>query len=322
MSTEQSDQRIFQVTPEVINSFKRLDQWLASINQDLSRSTIKRLFEGGLINSSDDIKLELKKLPPLKTFVEIEIPPPISTDLVAQDLNLEVIHEDEHLIIINKPQGMCVHPAPGHPDQTLVNGILHLCPDLQGVGGERRPGIVHRLDLGTSGVMVVAKNQKTHEGLVDLFSHHDIERRYLALTWGIPHQLSGMVKTFIARNPSNRLKMSSKVKRGKVAITHYQVLKHKNNIALSELKLETGRTHQIRVHLASELLTPILCDPLYGDSKKHLKKLPPEIQDLCQGLEFQMLHAKVLGFKHPITKEKLYFETPPPSPFQKVLDLL
>ena len=312
--------QIFEVTVSETDrqEFKRLDQFLAEKIPTLSRSTIKRLFEEDQISISPEQKLELKKMPAAGSIISVELPPPIPTDLIAEDIPLEVLFEDSHLIIINKPAGLVVHPAPGHYTGTLVNAILYRCPDLKGIGSEKRPGIVHRLDMGTSGVMVVAKDQETHEGLVKLFSTHDIERKYEALCFGTPKSLSGKIETSIGRHPQNRLKMHAGVKDGKRAVTFYKVLNTSEKISHVELKLETGRTHQIRVHLSQMLHTPVLCDPLYSDFSGHLKRLPANISEMIKDYPYQMLHAKVLGFIHPITKQELRFEAKPPALFQKV----
>lgn len=245
-----------------------------------------------------------------------------STDIIAQDIPLEILFEDEYLIIINKQAGLVVHPAPGNPDGTLVNAILHHCPNLSGIGNERRPGIVHRLDKGTSGIMVIAKSQKCHEGLVNLFSTHDIERRYEAIILGNKIEKSGRIESLIGRSSSNRLKMSTNVKHGKNAITNFQIIKSYNKFSHIELKLETGRTHQIRVHLSEIKNAPIVNDPLYGRLKEDALRFNLEMKSLINHYEFPFLHAKVLGFIHPITGESLFFEQEPPLIFQNYLALL
>lgn len=316
---DESSQDLTVVVTEIDREeFKRLDQFLAKRLPQFSRSTIKRLFEDEDI-SSPDHRLELKKMPPPGTVIEIEVPPPVPTDLVAEDIPLEILFEDQHLIIINKPAGLVVHPAPGHYTGTLVNAILYHCPDLKGIGSEKRPGIVHRLDMGTSGVMVIAKDQATHEGLVSLFSIHDIERKYEALIAGTPRDLSGTITSTLGRHPSNRLKMAANVKNGKKAITHYNVIKSFGAATLIQLKLETGRTHQIRVHMAQLLQTPVLCDPLYG-AESHLKKLPDPTRSILKDYPYQLLHAKELGFVHPITKVPLHFSAPAPAIFREAVN--
>lgn len=320
--SESSDSQNFTitVTPEDREQFKRLDVYLVHKLPQFSRSTIKRLFEDEEITGTHS--LSLNKMPASGTVIEVEIPPPIPTDLIAENIPLEILFEDPHLIIVNKPAGLVVHPAPGHYTGTLVNAILYHCPDLKGIGSEKRPGIVHRLDMGTSGVMVVAKDQATHEGLVSLFSVHDIDRRYEALCFGNPRDLNGTITSTIGRSPTNRLKMAADVKNGKKAVTHYKVLQNFPKISHIELKLETGRTHQIRVHMAQILHTPVLCDPLYGSGASHLKSLPEVIRNLLEPYAFQLLHAKELGFVHPLTKEKLHFTAPPPQIFQDALKSL
>ncbi|HXH76112.1 MAG TPA: RluA family pseudouridine synthase [Bacteriovoracaceae bacterium] len=308
------------VTAEDREEFKRLDQFLASKLTQFSRSTIKRLFEDEQI-SSPDRELELKKMPLAGTIIEIEVPPPLPSGLNPENIPLEILFEDAHLIIINKPAGLVVHPAPGHYSGTLVNAILFHCPDLKGVGGEKRPGIVHRLDMGTSGVMVVAKDQPTHEGLVSLFSVHDIERKYEAIIAGHTRDLTGTVTSTIGRHPTHRLKMFANAKVGKKAVTHYKTIKNFTNATLMELKLETGRTHQIRVHLSQVLGAPVLCDSLYG-SDVHLRKLPEDLQIKLKAYPYQLLHAKELGFIHPITKVPMHFSAPAPAIFQETLRAL
>lgn len=297
--------------------FKRLDVYLAQ-KLPFSRSTIKRMFEDEDISA--EIKLSLNKMPPAGTKIEIEVPPPVPSNLVPENIPLEILFEDSHLIVLNKPAGLVVHPAPGHYSGTLVNAILHHCPDLRGIGAEKRPGIVHRLDMGTSGVMVVAKDQATHEGLVGLFSIHDIERKYEALVGGHPAVHSGTITSTIGRHPTHRQKMAANVKNGKHAVTHYKTLRQFEGAAHLELRLETGRTHQIRVHLSQLLHTPILCDPVYGGSDSHLRRTPESIRQKLMEYPYQLLHAKELGFFHPISKEKLLFTSPPPAIFREALE--
>lgn len=305
------------VTAEDRDAYKRLDVWLTE-KLPFSRSTIKRMFEDEEISSENS--LSLNKMPAAGTVIEVEVPPPVPTDLVAENIPLEILFEDKHLIIINKPAGLVVHPAPGHYTGTLVNAILYHCgDDLKGIGAEKRPGIVHRLDMGTSGVMVVAKEQQTHEGLVSLFSVHDIERKYEALVGGQPAVHSGTITTTIGRHPTNRHKMAANVKNGKKAVTHYKTLKQYEGAAHVELRLQTGRTHQIRVHMSQILHTPVLCDPVYGGSDSHLKRTPQSIRQQLMDYPYQLLHAKELGFIHPITKEKLHFTAPPPEIFQAAI---
>ncbi|WP_408097845.1 RluA family pseudouridine synthase [Peredibacter sp. HCB2-198] len=316
-NTDETQNYTVTVTNEDREEYKRLDVYLAQKLPQFSRSTLRRLFDDEEISS--EVKLSINKMPPAGTVIEIEIPPPVPTDLIAENIPLDILFEDKHLIILNKPAGLVVHPAPGHYTGTLVNAILYHCPDLKGIGAEKRPGIVHRLDMGTSGVMVVAKDQATHEGLVSLFSVHDIDRKYEALVGGQPAQQGGTITTTIGRHPTHRQKMAANVKNGRTAVTHYKVLKQYKGAAHMELRLQTGRTHQIRVHMSQMLHTPVLCDPIYGGSDSHLKRAPESIRQRLIDYPYQLLHAKELGFVHPITKEKLHFTAPPPEIFQAAL---
>jgi 23S rRNA pseudouridine1911/1915/1917 synthase len=299
---------------------KRLDIILTQEIDGLSRSLIKKFFKEGYIQSQDpSIKLELKKVPPVGTVILLNIPDTQETELTPQNIPLEILYEDEYLIIINKKAGIVVHPAPGNLDGTLVNAILYHCPNLSGVGNERRPGIVHRLDKGTSGVMVIAKEQKCHEGLVNLFSSHDIDRYYEAIVLGGRIPSEATIESTIGRNPNNRLKMMADVKNGKQAVTHMKVIEFFKHFSHVELKLETGRTHQIRVHLSQKLNAPIINDELYGRHKEENYHMPSSIKAIIKDYQHPFLHAKHLGFIHPIKKEKLEFTTPPPAIFQEVI---
>lgn len=313
------------ITKEHCQNYKRLDQILALELKDISRTTLKNLFDKGLIKFHNESpvkgKCELKRLPQPGSVIEVQIPSPTESKAIAQNIPLQILFEDSHLAVIVKPAGMVTHPAPGNLDGTLVNAILHHCPDLQGIGDEKRPGIVHRLDKGTSGVMVVAKNQKCHEGLVQLFSAHDITRRYQCLALNRKIDQEGTLTSTIGRHQTNRKKMAAHV-RGKEAITHYKILESFDNIQHMQMTLETGRTHQIRVHLSQLLNAPILMDELYGNPKNHLKAIPVKLSALLKEYPYPLLHARVLGFIHPITQEELFFEVEPPLIFQDSLKIL
>jgi 23S rRNA pseudouridine1911/1915/1917 synthase len=316
----------FEITDEDRKNFKRLDQFLAEKIPGHSRTFLKNLFLNDQIVLSEEskiqnIKIELKKMPPIGTLVSVLIPPPMPADAIAENIPLEILYEDEHLLFINKPQGLVTHPAPGNYTGTLVNAILYHCKDLQGVGDQKRPGIVHRLDKGTSGVMVVAKNQACHEGLVLLFSTHNLERHYEAIIMSTHLESHGKIESLIGRDPHNRLRMKANVNHGKKAITHFKMIKQYTHHAHIDFKLETGRTHQIRVHASEILKRPILCDPTYGNPHDQLVKMGTEFQNIIRDYPYPFLHAKSLGLVHPITGEKLHFEVPPPKIFQDVLNL-
>lgn len=317
----------FTISEEDRTNFKRFDHYLNHHIKEYSRNFLKNLFDNEMIDVSPDspvqnFKLELKKMPPANSIIEVLIPPPLPAEAQAENIPLEILYEDEHLVFVNKPAGMVTHPAPGNYTGTLVNAILYHCKDLKGVGDQKRPGIVHRLDKGTSGVMVVAKNQKCHELLVEKFSKHDLERRYWAIAMGAPKINVGRLNSQIARHPQNRLKMTSQISRGKVAITDYKVLKKFESATLMEMKLETGRTHQIRVHLKELLNTPILNDSLYGNPGDDKRRLGEIVSNTIGTYEHPFLHAKILGFKHPITQVDLRFEVELPEIFNQVMSQL
>ncbi len=319
------DEISFKITKIHRQEYKRLDHFLSTELTDFSRSFIKNLFLKGLITGEflgKSFLPELKKMPPEKSVISILVPPPIPLNAKPEDIPLEILYEDEHLVFINKKAGMVIHPAPGHFQGTLVNAILHHCPDLQQIGDAKRPGIVHRLDKGTSGVMVIAKNQKCHEKLVLLFASHDLERRYEALCMGNRLSAHGKLESSIGRHPQNRLKMAANVRQGKNAITYFTKIEAFEQVTHVDLKLETGRTHQIRVHLSSLLNSPILNDPLYGRPSDHKKRIGPSLSEIIADYPHPFLHAKILALVHPITGQKLFFEGKRPPLFQKVLDEL
>jgi 23S rRNA pseudouridine1911/1915/1917 synthase len=320
MTNNDVEKILFEITQSDLNEFKRLDAYLTFKLSDISRNLIKKHFLDGRFTSTN--KLELKKMPTLGTRIEFEVPELRDVDIQPQNIPLEFIYQDEHLAIINKAAGMVVHPAPGNYDGTLVNALLYHCPDLKGIGNEKRPGIVHRLDKGTTGIMVIAKDQKTHEGLVKLFSTHDITRKYQAICLGAKLPSAKTLESTIGRNPNNRLKMMANVKNGKHALTHMKIIEYFKKLSHVELKLETGRTHQIRVHLSQLLHTPIFNDQLYGRTKEEKVMVSSKVRGIIKDYEHPFLHAKVLGFKHPITGIDLYFEKEPPQIFQDVLNQL
>jgi 23S rRNA pseudouridine1911/1915/1917 synthase len=249
--------------------------------------------------------------------VVVWTPPPVAvTELRAEDIPLKVVHEDQWLVVIDKPPGLVVHPAPGHEDGTLVNALLSHCDDLRGIGGELRPGIVHRIDKDTSGLLVVAKDDQTMKALGAAFKAHDIERLYEALVVGNPPAESGRIDTLHGRDPRDRKKFSIRVKEGRRAVTDWRVVERFTGAARMEAELETGRTHQVRVHLAA-LGCPLLADRTYGKPPRD-----PALRAIADELGRQALHARSLGFVHPATGKTLSFRSEPPEDFRRALAAL
>ena len=292
----------------------RLDRALADAS-GLSRERIKALLSAGKISLGGIIAAQAKFKPTPGMPFEIRIPKAIPLAAAAQDIPLVVVFEDEHLIVIDKPAGLVVHPAAGNLDGTLVNALLHHCRgQLSGIGGVARPGIVHRIDKDTSGLLVVAKSDAAHEGLARQFADHSLERAYLAIVAGLPLPLAGTVTGAIARSNTNRKKMALVAEgRGKHAVTHYATLERLGVAALVECRLETGRTHQVRVHLTS-IGHPLLGDPVYGRTPAKLKPLLDQ-----QHFARQALHAAVLGFVHPVSGAALRFESSLPADMEALL---
>ena len=290
---------------------ERIDRMLAARLPTLSRSRLKSLIEAGQVKcGGETIDEPSYRVKPGQIFAII-VPEAAPALPEGQDIPLDIVYEDPHLIVIDKPAGMVVHPAPGNPDRTLVNALIAHCgAALTGIGGERRPGIVHRLDKGTSGLMVAAKTQGAHAGLTALFAARDIERAYRAVVWGVPEPRTGEIAGNIGRSPRNRKKMAVLRRGGKAARTRYRVLRELGGglASLIECRLLTGRTHQIRVHL-SEKGHPLLGDPLYGRAGDgRLNRLPEAAQEALKTLGRQALHAKTLGFRHPVTGANLRFD--------------
>jgi 23S rRNA pseudouridine1911/1915/1917 synthase len=292
----------------------RLDKALATARPDLSRARLQALMAQGALSRGGLVIDDASAKAEPGDYLLI-VPPPTPAIPAAQALPLSVLFEDEHLIVVDKPAGMAAHPAPGTPDATLVNALLHHCgASLSGIGGVARPGIVHRLDKDTSGVMVAAKTDAAHRGLSALFAVHDIDRAYLALTRGAPPRRAGTLTTRIGRSPRDRKKMAVLTSGGREAITHYVTeavfgAGERPYAARVACTLETGRTHQIRVHLAS-LGAPVLGDAVYGSAAP---AAPVRAAIERAGLSRQALHAAVLGFRHPVTGEALRFATRPPA---------
>jgi 23S rRNA pseudouridine1911/1915/1917 synthase len=291
---------------------QRLDKALAEAS-GLSRERVKALLGEGRIMLSGKPASQASLKPAQGTPFRIIVPEAVPAEAAAQDIPLTVVHEDEHLIVVDKPAGLVVHPAAGNLDGTLVNALLHHCRGhLSGIGGVARPGIVHRIDKDTSGLLVVAKTDAAHEGLARQFADHSIERRYKAVVAGHPVPPAGTVRGAIARSATNRKKMAlveagDEGRRGKHAVTHYRTLERLRDAALVECRLETGRTHQVRVHMAS-IGHMLLGDPVYGRSSPRLRPILAAL-----GIHRQALHAAELGFIHPVSDTALRFASPLPA---------
>jgi 23S rRNA pseudouridine1911/1915/1917 synthase len=296
----------------------RLDRALVAALPDLSRARIQALVaEGGL--KIDGVPTEnLSSRQYCGKMFALSVPPARPDKALPQDIPLKIAFEDEHLLVIDKPAGLVVHPAAGHADGTLVNALLHHCNGkLSGIGGVQRPGIVHRIDRDTSGLLVVAKDDKTHVGLAALFASHDIDRQYLAIVKGIPAPPAGTVSTQIGRSNSDRKKMAvCDENHGKHAVTHFKTLEFLRSSALVRCTLETGRTHQVRVHMA-HIGHALIGDSTYANRQKSYKFGPNQ-----SVFARQALHAARLGFIHPITDKMMQFDSPLPSDMQELLSAL
>ncbi len=288
---------------------ERLDKFLAEQMSELSRSHIQKLIRDGNVTVNlRAVKSNYKVS--IGDCVQIEVPEPEMLDILPENIPLDILYEDDDILVVNKPKGMVVHPAPGHRSGTLVNAILYHCKgNLSEINGVIRPGIVHRIDMNTTGSLLVCKNDKSHRILAEQLKIHSITRKYHAIVYGSLKEDSGIVDAPIGRHPIERKKMSTKVSNGRDAVTHYKVLERFGNFTYIECQLETGRTHQIRVHMAS-IGHPILGDEIYGPAKCPYK------------LEGQTLHAKILGIIHPSTGEYMEFDAPLPEYFQKLLEKL
>ena len=296
----------------------RLDRALAASIPTLSRERLKSLIRTGAVETAGvALRDPATKVRGNEDLI-VAVPEPTPAHNLAQDIPLRVVFEDEHLLVVDKPAGLVVHPAAGNPDGTLVNALLHHCGgSLSGIGGVARPGIVHRIDKDTSGLLVVAKTDVAHEGLARQFSAHSIERRYLAIVTGVPKASEGKVDAPLARSSTNRKKIAIvEANRGKRAVTYWRRLTVLKEAALVECRLETGRTHQVRVHMAS-LGHPLVGDPVYGRSGKTHGSLLKEL-----GFHRQALHAAELGFIHPVIKSRLSFASAMPPDMQELFNAL
>lgn len=282
----------------------RLDRQIQETHPDFSRSRIEGLIKGGFVTVNGAVAEKAGMKVAVDDEIVVEIPPPVPAVPEPEDIPLDVVYEDADMLVVNKAPGMVVHPAPGHFTGTLVNALLHHCPDLSGIGGVARPGIVHRLDQDTSGLIVVAKSQPAMDGLVKAFaSHRNVEKTYLAVCHGRPRLDAGRIENLIGRHPVDRKRMAIVERNGKVAVTNWRVRAAGVRTSLLECRIETGRTHQIRVHLAS-LGCPIIGDRVYGKGAldRRLDPVPAR----------QMLHAWRLALWHPVRNERMSFEAPVP----------
>ena len=299
---------IFELEITAEENGTRLDSYLAEELEGISRSYLQKLIgEGLILVNQKTVKSNYK----VKTgdSLLVQIPEAAPVDIQPEAMDLDIVYEDSDLLIVNKPVGLVVHPAHGHYSGTLVNGLLAHCTDLSGINGKMRPGIVHRIDKDTSGLLMIAKNDMAHQHLAAQLKEHSIKRAYYALVQGVISEPAGLVDAPIGRHETDRKKMAVTFKNSKEARTHYYVKERFAKNSFIECRLETGRTHQIRVHMAY-LGHPLVGDPLYGTRKNNLD------------LPGQALHAYALGFVHPRTGEELYFEAPLPEHFQSVLKTL
>ncbi|MGB9692546.1 MAG: RluA family pseudouridine synthase [Candidatus Sumerlaeaceae bacterium] len=301
---------------------QRLDVYLAKKLPWLSRNRIQQLIEAGAVHTYISAVPRAKDKVEKGQRISVAIPPPKPAKPIAQDIPIDVIYEDDDLLVINKPSGLAVHPGAGTPDGTLVNALLARLGHLSTVGGVERPGIVHRLDKDTTGLMLVAKNDMAHRRLSEALARRDIHRVYLAIVLRELRHNVGTVDTPIARHPAQRTKMAAVRQGGRHAVTHYWVLERFHGFCLVKCQLETGRTHQIRVHMSS-IGHPVLGDPAYGgDVKRAMQLVAPKNQMLLRVLgqvTRQMLHAKSLSFQHPRTGQTLEFDSPLPADFESTL---
>lgn len=302
------DEFVFQIAEEMEN--ERIDSCISMLIDSLSRSFIQKLIKEGHVSvNGKTVKSSYR----VKTDDEVQfaLPKAVEPDIVAEDIPLEILYEDQDVIVVNKPKGMVVHPAAGHYEGTLVNALMYHCgSELSGINGVMRPGIVHRIDMDTTGSVIACKNDIAHNSIAEQLKEHSVNRRYVAICYGVLKEDEGTIDKPVGRHPAERKKMAVNERNGKRAVTHYRVLKRFKNYTYIECVLETGRTHQIRVHMAS-IGHPLLGDEVYAGGRKCPYKL--------QG---QTLHARILGFRHPQTGEYVETDAPLPEYFEHLLNIL
>ena len=307
-----SDAMLEEYTVEESQSGMRLDKFLTEIYPDQTRSFLQKLVKSGEIKVNGKPVIKAGFVVEGGDQVSASIPTPQAVEIEAENTPLDILYEDADVLIVNKPKGMVVHPSAGHYSGTLVNAIMYHCADsLSGINGEIRPGIVHRIDMDTTGALIICKNDAAHVDIAEQIKEHTVTRRYRGIVCGVVKEDEGTIEGAIGRHPTQRKKMAINEKNGKPAITHYKVLQRFAKYTYMEFRLETGRTHQIRVHMAS-IGHPLLGDELYGNPKNLAMK----------GLQGQTLHAMVIGFVHPTTHEYMEFEAPLPEYFQNLLQKL
>lgn len=297
----------FTVTEE--EQGERLDKYLAGLLSDVSRSYIQKLLKQQQVTVNEQT-VKANYIIKENDVIVIHVPEAVEPEIIPENIPLDILYEDEDVLVVNKPKNMVVHPAPGHYSGTLVNAVMYHCKDnLSGINGILRPGIVHRIDKDTTGSLIICKNDTAHNSLAAQLKEHTIQRKYVAIIHGVLKEDEGMINAPIGRNPNDRMKMAVNYKNGKEAVTHYKVLQRLKNYTLVECVLETGRTHQIRVHMAS-IQHPLLGDVLYGPAKCPYK------------LQGQTLHAQILGFTHPVTGAYIEVSAPLPEYFENLLKKL
>jgi len=315
---------IFYVGPVTEDNLKlRIDKFITDNLPDFSRAQVQRLIEDGYVFADEDVITNKNFKTRLGDIYQITLPPPVEATPIAQDIPLDILYEDDDLIVVNKPAGMTVHPAAGAYQNTLVNALLFHCKgSLSGIGGVARPGIVHRIDRNTSGILVIAKNDVAHRGLAEQFFEHSIERTYYAVVYNVPPQKNGVIEGNIGRSSFDRKKMALLQSGGKNAVTHYEVIEnYRNTASLIKCNLKTGRTHQIRVHLSS-IGCNLIGDDVYIKAKKTSLSFPEPLKSFINTFPRQALHAYSLGFIHPKTKKHLNFQADFPSDMKELIEKL